>query len=226
MKLICYGLPDLGKVKGVALALLMVGFLLLTNDVQGQLFKAGVVAGINFTQIDGDEVAGYNKFGAHGGFMAQVDFAPQWYVSFEILYNQKGSRATARSGGDFKIVMDYADIPVLVKFHDKRGGLTFGAGLELGRLLRTKFVSQGIDATDSFIDSDKPKKWNLGAVADLTYMFKPAWGIGLRATNSFIKFRTDCVNSKFRKCGQFHRAVTLRTVFLFSALGKKGDVAD
>lgn len=188
-----------------------------------QTFKAGIVGGVNFTQIDGDNVGGYNKFGANAGFIAEIPLTGQWAVSMELLYAQKGSRAvvTANNPFEFKINMDYAEIPVLAKFHDKKGGFNFGGGLALGRLVRSKYVEGGVDATESYFNGpNKPKKWDFSIIADVSYMITPVWGISLRGGYSLIPVRQD-PNSVFRRSGQFNNVLSLRTVFMFSAISKK-----
>lgn len=42
---------------------------------------------------------------------------------------------TSYGGVPFQIRMHYADIPVLVRYHDVIGGLTFGGGASVGRSL-------------------------------------------------------------------------------------------
>jgi hypothetical protein len=189
---------------------------------QAQFFKAGIVGGLNASQIDGDNEGGFTKLGVNAGFISQVDISESWYLNFEILYTQKGSAPAFNTFRYFKIQTDYAEMPLTIKYHDKKGGLIFGAGLSLERLVRAKFFNEfGNDVSELyFVDSGKPKDWNLSGVLEGTYMFNPVWGLNIRFSKSILPYRTDS-SSQFRNFGQFHRSVAVRTIFLFSAFGEK-----
>ena len=187
-----------------------------------QFFKAGIVGGLNASQIDGDNEGGFTKLGVNAGFISQIDLAESWYLNFEILYAQKGSAPAFNTFKYFKIQTDYAEMPLTIKYHDKKGGLIFGAGLALERLVRAKFFNEfGDDVSELyFIDAGKPKDWNLSGILEGTYMFNPVWGLNIRFSKSILPYRTDS-SSQFRNFGQFHRSVAVRTIFLFWAIGKK-----
>jgi len=197
--------------------------LLFSDFAQAQqLFRAGFVGGFNFTQIDGDDIAGYDKIGLNGGFMVELglDEDNKWSAVMEILYSQKGSRSTLNNSAvDFKISMNYAEIPLLIKFRDPKGGLTFGAGVLLARSVNNKFVQSGVDLTDSFFGGNNvPKKWEIGAIIDVAYMFSSKFGLSFRFTNSIPSIRTNCNSSLFPgDClRQRHRTLAVRGIFMFS----------
>ncbi len=200
--------------------------LLLPTLAHAQLFKAGLVAGFNAAQVDGDNYGGFTKFGVNGGFIAQMDLSDRLFLNFELLFSQKGSNSGFREDPNFpdrfNLITNYADIPILVRYHDLKGGITFGGGISVSRLVGSKYIdSLGEDSSDFvFAGAGKPRTWDFGGILDFTYMFNPVWGINLRFNNSFIYFRQDPA-SAFRNQGQYHRLVSMRTVFLFSAIGKK-----
>lgn len=207
---------------------LLASILLLTclmYTAQAQTFKGGLVAGANFTQIDGDAIAGYTKIGINAGFMSDIAINDRWSIALELLYSQKGSassyKLTSYFGLPFQIKLHYADIPVLIKYNDAIGGLTFGAGMSLGRLVSYQYMEDGIDLTESFDAVNKIKAWDLQALGEATYMFTPAWGLNLRVAYSVLPIRTDCATSLLRNCAQVNNVISLRTVFLFSALKRK-----
>ncbi len=184
-----------------------------------QVFRAGIVGGVNFTQIDGDDLIGYNKIGVTGGFMVEIglDEYERWSAVMEILYTQKGSRSTIRDNAiDLTITMDYAEIPLYVKYHDLRGGLSFGLGPLIARSVRNKFVIAGVDNTVSHFGGEFPaKKWELGALVDVSYMFSN-FGLGFRFTNSITGVRTNCnsIIAPTQCLRQRHRTLALRGIFL------------
>jgi len=122
----------------------------LQRSPSGQ-FKAGVLAGIVTSQVDGDTYAGYNKAGLLGGVFVSTKFAPQskWSAMFEINYIQKGSRKVPRPDkgdyADYKLKLDYVEVPLLLK-HDfaiadsaganKMNFAVFG-GIAVGVLVRS-----------------------------------------------------------------------------------------
>ena len=55
-----------------------------------QRFKAGIVAGINAAQVDGDLAAGYNKIGLLGGLRVTTVLSNKFDVSLDFLYSQQG----------------------------------------------------------------------------------------------------------------------------------------
>lgn len=202
---------------------LLVLFTLLSNTLQAQLFKGGIVAGANFSQIDGDNTAGFNKFGLNAGFIAQVNFNPKWAANIEILYSQKGSRnkINATNPNQFKIITDYADIPVTLKFYDPKGKLIFGGGFCIGKSIRNKYIENEIDGSEIFfLGSGKTKAWNLEAIGDFSYMFNNFFGLQMRYHYSLIPFRQDAL-SAYKNFGQYHHYVAVRTLWLFSALFTK-----
>ncbi|MBK8471611.1 MAG: PorT family protein [Sphingobacteriales bacterium] len=208
----------------VAVTLFFIGCLFGTA-LKAQTFKGGIVAGANFTQIDGDAIAGYTKVGINAGVASEIVLGKRWSLALELLYSQKGSASsyslTSYGGVPFQIRMHYADIPVLVRYHDVIGGLTFGGGASVGRLLGYKYVEDGLDLTESFDMTDKFNDWDLQLIGDISYMFTPVWGINFRIAYSALSIRTDCANSLLRNCAQVNNVLSLRTVFMFSALNQK-----
>ena len=67
------------------------------HEVQAQRFKGEIIAGLNASQVDGDEVYGFAKFGANAGLGVMLPFSftgkeeKNWAVSMEMLLHQKGS---------------------------------------------------------------------------------------------------------------------------------------
>jgi len=178
-------------------------------------------------------IAGYTKLGINAGFVSEIPISDRLSINLELLFSQKGSSTALKLSNiadDFTIVTDYASIPVLLKFKDLKGGLIFGAGLSLNRLVRSKFTVNGLDQTDNFLTgARKPKQWDLSGLLDLTYMFKPkksdrneVWGIGGRFSYSILSFRRDNVAGINQT--QFHNVMSFRTIFLLSGLLQKKKV--
>jgi len=206
--------------KKITLILAFCSLCLSFNSVYAQqTFRAGIVGGLNFTQIDGDDIAGYNKIGLTGGFMVELglDEYERWSAVMEILYTQKGSSSTINNSiVGFTISMDYAEIPLYVKYHDLQGGLSLGLGAVVGRSVRNKFVIGGVDNTDSHFGGEfPPKKWEVAGLVDVSYMFSN-FGLSFRYTHSLTGVRTNCdsIISPTQCLRQRHRVLSLRGIFL------------
>src|SRR5688572_11278489 len=102
--------------------LLASGFWLLSCAAFSQQFKAGLLGGIVTSQVDGDTYAGYNKAGLFGGAFVSKRISPEsrWTALFEITYIQKGSRKVPHPDRgdyvDYKLKLDYAEVPLLLKY--------------------------------------------------------------------------------------------------------------
>ncbi len=105
-----------------------------SNDLKAQRFLGAVSLGMNLTQVDGDEFFGFHKVGLNVGPMVIVPLGKNrnWSVSMELLYSQKGSYHNGSTDStEFRMNLDYAEVPVLVHFTDKKlisGGLGFSYG--------------------------------------------------------------------------------------------------
>ena len=111
----------------------------MTTISYGQGFDAYIIGGMNFSQIDGDKLSGYNKAGLVAGGVTSFDLKDGWSFQQEIVYSQRGSRATAKqlSFDNFSIKrLDYIDIIAQVRktINDKWGligGIGFGTFIKV-----------------------------------------------------------------------------------------------
>lgn len=112
------------------------------NKEEGR-FTASVIAGVSFSQIDGDDDASYSKVGANVGARGGVRFGDKMELCTEILFSQKGSAINDR-GTIFHL--DYLEVPVLFYYKDwqttdrknrKFMRVMVGAGLSYSRLVNS-----------------------------------------------------------------------------------------
>lgn len=118
-----------------------------------QRFKAGIIAGITASQIDGDASAGYNKVGLQGGLRGIIVLRPKQDASIELLFTQRGSRNEAKTPPYFKTTLNYIEVPLQWHYHDWPANgdpedvdfyrVHFNAGLSYARLLGYKDDSDG-----------------------------------------------------------------------------------
>jgi hypothetical protein len=113
-----------------------------------KIFYGGAILGGNFTQVDGDNFAGYHKIGLNAGLIVYAKLAPNVAASMELLYAQKGARA---GGGQlparafdqstvftkFNTKLNYAEIPILLNYFDEKKS-NFGGGFSYSQLVSSK----------------------------------------------------------------------------------------
>ncbi len=108
------------------------------QKVNAQAFKAEIIGGTNISQVDGDEVFGFLKYGVNMGLGVVMPIHKNWSLSFETLYTQKGSRLgkvySDSLDGSYKLHLNYAEVPFLIQYTD-RDRASAGIGFSWGRLV-------------------------------------------------------------------------------------------
>jgi len=109
------------KVNSLKAFSLLLFVLAMSVQMQAQQkFKGAIVGGINLSQIDGDELAGFNKIGLTGGFKLNYPVATKTDLSVEMLYSGRGSNSVLGFGGNgsVNVALQYLEAPILVRFKD------------------------------------------------------------------------------------------------------------
>ncbi len=154
--------------------------------------RAAIIAGLNVSQIDGDGIAGFRKFGANGGAAAYVNIHKGFNASFEILYSMRGARSsgneTIRDGRRMIINLDYIEVPFMVHYNDRDKAI-FGLGVVWNTLVRNKIEPSILEEDVTF------KRSSLDFVGGVTFLIKKRYGINLRYTYSLTPAATATDNS-------------------------------
>lgn len=147
----------------------------LGEDTRDQL-KFGIRAGINYSNVydeEGDDFVADSKVGFVGGGFVSIPFGKVIGIQPEILYSQKGFKATGSVLGfdyDYKQTLTYLDIPLQLQIKPIPQ-LSILAGPQFSYLLNTKYDFNGNTTTqeEDAISEDNYKKNILGFVvgADL-----------------------------------------------------------
>lgn len=185
----------------------------VSSALQSQTFKAALVGGINLSQIDGDDMAGYDKMGWNAGVKAYAFVQEQVSVSFEILYSEKGSRASLidrQFVPPTTIFMQYAEIPILVHYHD-RNGMVFGAGVAYNQLFDFRREVNGVDTST---DDPVPQTNDWAIMGDLTFMIKEHFGINGRMSYSLFSIAKD-PSSNLQNQQWLNNVLSLRLLYRF-----------
>ncbi len=148
--------------------LFLVSFAALTVSAANAQSGFGIRGGANFFNFGGSDVSENdytNRVGFHAGIYATI--LPEGPVSVEpgVFYSVKGSQND--DGLDSRAVLDYVDVPVLVRFRIGEGFNLF-AGPQISFLTNSKFEGEIGGSTLSF-DTDEIKSTDAGLVFGLGY---------------------------------------------------------
>ena len=108
----------------------------------GVVIRAYPALGFTASQIEGDYLKGFKKWGFTAGVGSQFYFfgSDRWSLSVEADFSQRGSTEYVNSaetpynvGG---LTLNYVDVPLTFHFTDPWGGITVGVGLVYSRLVK------------------------------------------------------------------------------------------
>lgn len=170
-------------------------------------FKGGVRAGLTTTQISGDNLSGFHKLGACAGVFANIPLndALDWKLQVEMDFVMKGSHNFTRPHqvpnptAKYILNLGYVEVPVLLKWNfGKRitingKPILHGFELEFGPAFGIKAYQNERDWTGTIpatVDNGRMfRRFELSAMAGLSYMFKEHHGVSVRYSNSLIPVR-------------------------------------
>ena len=114
--------------------------LLASFPMQAQRIHAYLVGGAVTSQVEGDELKGFNHWNITGGVgaLADLDDRDMWSLTIETDYSCRGiynQKYNTENFYNINLDLHYVDIPLTLIFRDPYGGLRIGAGLVYSRLL-------------------------------------------------------------------------------------------
>lgn len=193
------------------------------SDPEYNLFTGGLVAGANFTQIDGDSYKGYDNIGVTGGGIVFIPFGTDMglpmpgtlALSMEVLLSIKGSKGGANPAYGVlsqNINLFYGDVPIMLNWYRGTRKTIIGAGFSVGFLgYREELVDKG--------HGPKLVKNNNFNFVDLSFVLSPTihiwkgFHLNPRFQYSLIPIRD---NDGMGTRNQFNNTVSLRLMYLFS----------
>jgi len=192
-----------------------------------QKIKGALNIGLNATQVDGDEVYGYHKFGWNIGPSAIIPFG-KFSITLENIFSQKGSyqkplyRDLAYANKDtgmYKLKLTYLEVPVLFSYTDK-DLITFGVGISWARLTGVDEWEHGKRVVTTTIQSGPYARNDWEALLDLRLKVYKSLKFNFRYSYSMIKIRERIFkNGETRS--QFNNVLTFRMMWIFNEKNKK-----
>lgn len=188
-----------------------------------QTFYGGLIAGGTFTQVDGDNFAGYTKVGGTFGGIVYAQLVDKLAGSIEILYTQKGSKSNKTQVSNnrlylisqYDINLNYAEVPIMLNYFDRRKS-HFGAGISYSQLISYKESVTTQPAFPDSIDLDQYefKKYDLNFVLSGSLHLYKGLFLSYRFQYSLLPIRTD-IYKEFGRAEQYNNMHVLRLMYIF-----------
>jgi hypothetical protein len=162
----------------------MLSFFVFQTNANAQNFKLTLSSGINFSQINGDNLAGFNKLGlvAGAGVLRNINQNQQW--SFEFLYSEKGSKDIVTLGDpiqDSIFKFNYIEIPFCYHYQFKSK-----FNVQLGVYTGVNIKSVYSDGLEDYDVSEQIYALDYGILGGLSYELNPQTKIQTRLSTSVL----------------------------------------
>lgn len=163
-------------------------------------FNAGLIIGLNASQIDGDYYKGFNKRGLTGGIRGITRLTPNFDFNVEILYSKKGSKifhnryATPGRAMERRFIdLTYIDVPAFFKLMSPRKGNSFHIefGAIYSRLFNAKIQENVANNPSEFVYQaiiDDFKNSEISILGGIGYTWQNGLSMNYRYTFSAQNF--------------------------------------
>ncbi|MCW0481537.1 porin family protein [Gaoshiqia sediminis] len=164
--------------------------LLAVLAVSAQRFDAGMLAGLNASQVEGDFTKGYHKPGFVAGLFVQTNLSRTVFAAMEMKYAQKGSRKSPDKDEPelekYIMRLGYVDLPVYLGFRTNET-LSVIVGLSAGYLVSSgEYNNYGL-----FPEEDRHpfNEFDFQALLGARYEIADRLSFDLRLAYSFMPIR-------------------------------------
>lgn len=173
------------------LSCIIVLFIAPLTDLKSQGFEGYILAGFNASQLEGDNLSGYNKLGLNAGMRLEYPVNEKKGLATELLFHQKGSSSTLRAGTPTNVetlTLNYIAMPVYFYFnewkHESEDYYRFQ--IEGGFVINRLF---GVSSSNSFFDNatDDFNDWDLGVSLGLSFRLNQKWKTAIHFERSVTK---------------------------------------
>lgn len=185
-------------------------------------FFGGLVAGANFSQIDGDNYRGFDKAGLNVGGIVYTKVGTELAASIEILYTQRGSYGKDADDlgqrgifvSNYRVNLTYAEVPVMLHyFFPSKSHL--GAGFSFARLV-TSSETATIYPDQNFDQAKYPfRKYAVDFVLDGKLRVWQGLYVNPRFQYSIVPLRGEGEMPQYLGRKQSNHVLALRLVYIF-----------
>ena len=173
-------------------------------------FKATVMGGLNMSQIDGDKQQGYRKPGLSLGLNGSIFIRPNFDISTELLYNQKGAKPKSNPEYNPKIpystfTYHYSEVALLGNYYFNPNNAknyyknSIHIGFSYGRILKSTIKINQNNVPFTSLEADVSKNYDprdFSFIVGWSQLLTPRLGVTIRHTNS-INFLYKSSNYDF-----------------------------
>jgi hypothetical protein len=197
--------------------------ILQPHTANAQRIMGALIGGVNATQVDGDEVYGYKKFGLNVGAAAIIPITGNWSVTLENIYSEKGAHQRPRFidslDGSYDLKLNYLEVPVLIQYTDK-DIVTFGLGASWGGLVKISEQRNSIPMPGTTLTSGIYRSSDINFLMNVRFRlvkrlhFDVRYGYSIRpiATREIVDSKTGYPNIRDQYNGMF----TFRFYYIFN----------
>jgi len=200
----------------------------LSTSLSAQQFLGAVMGGMTLTQVDGDEVYGFKRVGAHVGLAAILPVKKKWDLTLETVFSQKGayegpqyydSLCGTVVNGKYDLRLNYVEVPLLAHFTDHEK-YTVGAGFSYGRLVSSKEVEHD-GAVPPYTDTVAFNKNDYNVLVDLQVRVWKRLKFNVRYSYSMVPIRERVFIDPYgisppNERKQYNNALTFRLVYVIN----------
>ena len=177
------------------LLLVLTPFLLRAQREEGaskRNFKGGVVVGGVTSQISGDGLGGWDKFGMTAGAWVNVPFSERASATMSMKYINKGSRTKldTLTFNTFAYHLNYIEVPIWFSYAPSKkepDRLVINFGPYASYLLNQKIVSNGFD-----YEVNPPfESLDIGLELGVSFWITPKFSVNLMSSSSVLPTRPN-----------------------------------
>ncbi len=171
------------------LLIIIVSIFLFYTSSAAQDFIAGPLAGVTFSQIDGDTYTGFNKPGVNFGAFVIREIDSHWDVQGEITYTQKGARKYPKPDegdfDDYKVSLGYIQFPLLGVY--KFNAFSLEGGISIGSLISSYEAKDQVKIPEATAVPFQNIEW--ATLLGFNYYFSQRAWVNVRMSYSINRIR-------------------------------------
>ena len=155
-------------------------------------FKGGLVAGGVTSQISGDGLGGWDKFGFTAGAWVSVPFTEQLSATMSMKFINKGSRTKldTLTYNTFGYYLNYVEVPIWLCYSVSKkepGKMVVNLGPYAGYLLNQKIVANEFD----YVINPPFDNIDIGIEAGVSFWVTPKFSVNLMTSTSVLPTRPN-----------------------------------
>lgn len=186
--------------------------------LNAQKFQGGWLAGLNTSQITGDNLAGYNKPSLTAGvWVARSWKEERWGLTMEMTWLPRGARSVLRAEDSipslYRLNLRYIEVPVMLSYRIYKQ-FVLETGIGTGIYVSHKEEDEFGDMSGIYGPREQFARFDISYNAGVTWRFHTKWSLNVRSANSMFPVRNHDQSTKFRlNQGQYSSSIMARLIY-------------